>query len=84
MPKSPLQNHSALILDKISIVSLKLLGMIDMRLSQAKGKTNNDTAVLRGLPLIIVMRDFYRFSLVIGRSSWTSLITEEEIHGKSI
>ncbi len=49
-----------------------------------KGKTNNDTAVLGGLALVIVMGDFYQFSSVTGRSLWTDPVTEEEIHGKSI
>lgn len=59
MLKSPWQNHSALILDKISIVSLKLLGMIVICLSQTKSKINNDVAVLSDLPLVIVIGDFY-------------------------
>ncbi len=84
MPKSPWQNHSALILDEISIVSLRLLGMIDMHLSQAKDKTNIDIAVLGVLALVIVMGDFHQFLLVTGRSLWTGPVTEEEIHGKSI
>ena len=50
------------------MVSLKLLEIIDMCLSQAKDKTNNDIVVLSGLVLIIIMRDFYQFLLVIGRS----------------
>ncbi len=84
MPKNPWQNRSALILDEISMVSLRLLGMIDMRLSQAKGQTNNDTAVLGRLALIIDMGDFYQFHPVTRRSLWTDLVTEEQIHGKSI
>ncbi len=36
--KNPWQNRSAQILDEISMVSLKLLGIIDMRLSQVKDK----------------------------------------------
>ncbi len=55
-----------------------------MRLSQAKGKTNNDIVVLGSLTLVIVMRDFYQFSLVVGRSLWIHPITSEEIHGKGI
>ncbi len=66
--KGPWQNHSTLILDEISMVSLKLLSTIDRRLSQVKGKTNNDTVVLGGLTLVIVMGDFYQFPLVVGRS----------------
>ncbi len=66
------------------MVSLKLLSTVEMRLSQAKSKTNNDTAVLDGLALMIVIRNIYQFLLVIGRSLWTHPITSEEIHGKGI
>ncbi len=62
------QNHLALILDEIGMVSLRLLSIVDMRLSQAKGKTNNDITVLSALALVIVMGDFYQFPLVVGRS----------------
>ncbi len=54
-----------------------------MRLSQTKSKTNNDTTVLGGLALVIVMEDFYQFPL-IGRSLWTHPVTSEEIYGKGI
>lgn len=57
--KSPYQNRSTLILDKISIVSLKLLSIVDIRLNQVKDKTNNDNAVLANLALIIIIGDFY-------------------------
>ena len=50
------------------MVSLRLLGTVDMRLSQAKNKTNNDSIVLGGLTLIIIMGDFYQFSFVNLRS----------------
>ena len=43
------QNYLVLILDKISMIFLKLLSIIDIYLSYAKGKTNNDTTVLDGL-----------------------------------
>lgn len=64
MLKSLWQNHSALILDKISMISLKLLGMIFMRLSQTKIKINNDITVLNDLSLVIVIGDFYQFFFV--------------------
>ncbi len=83
MAKGPWQNRLALILNEISMVSLKLLSTVDMCLSQAKGKTNNDTAVLGGLALVIVMGAFYQFPPVVRRFLWTYLITSEEIHGKS-
>ena len=50
------------------MVSVKLLSIIDMRLSQAKGKANNNTTILGSLALVIVMRDFYQFLPVVGRS----------------
>ncbi len=84
LAKGPWQNYSALILDEISMVFLKLLSIVDMRLSQPKGKTNNDTAVLGDLALVIVMGDFYQFPPVVGRSLWTHPVINEEIHGKGI
>lgn len=67
MAKNFLQNHLALIIDKISIVSLKLLLTINMCLSQIKSKIDNDTAILNNLALIIVMGDFYQFYPLIER-----------------
>lgn len=66
------------------MVSFSLLGMIDIHLRQAKDKTNNDTVVIGGLALVIVMGDFYQFLFIIERSLLTGPITKEEIHGKSI
>lgn len=68
MTKGLCQNCLALILDKISIVSLKLLLIVDICLSQAKGKTNNHTAILVDLALVIIMGDFYLFFPVVGKS----------------
>lgn len=84
MPKGPWQNRSALIWDEISIVSLSLLRIKDMHLSQIKGKTNNDTVVLDSLASEIVMGDFYQFSLVTWRSLWIALVIVKKIYGKSI
>ncbi len=50
------------------MVSLKLLSTVDMRLSQAKSKTNNDITVLGDLALVIIMGDFYQFPPMVGRS----------------
>ncbi len=66
------------------MVFLKLLLTIDIRLSQVKGKTNNDYAIFGGLALVIVMGDFYQFSSVVGRPLWTHPVTTEEIYGKGI
>ena len=57
--KGPWREQTALIIDKISMVSLKLLATVDTQLSQAKGKPDNDTSVLGGLAIVILMGDFY-------------------------
>lgn len=84
MVKGPWQNFLTLIMDEISMVSLKLLLIVNSCLNQAKGKTNNYITILGGLALIIVIRDFSQFFPVIGRSLWDHPITNKEIHNKSI
>lgn len=84
MVKGPWQNRSAVIIDEISMVSLKLLSTVDTQLSQAKGKTDNDTAILGGLALVMMMGDFYQFPPVVGRSLWNKPISRDENHGKGI
>lgn len=37
----------------------KLLSIVDTQLNQAKGKTDNVTAVLGGLAFVILIGDFY-------------------------
>lgn len=53
----------AQILNKISMVSLKQLLIINIRLSQTKDKTNNNIAVWNSLAFIIIIEDFYQFFL---------------------
>lgn len=62
------QNCTILIVDVISMVSLKLLSMVDSQLSQTKRKKNNDIIVLGSLALIIIMGGFYQFLSVVGKS----------------
>lgn len=66
------------------MVSLKLLSIVDICLNQAKSETNNDTLILGSLVLIIIIRDFYQFLLVIRRYLLIHPITSEKIHGKKI
>ena len=84
MVKNPQQSRSAFIFNEISIVFLKLLGTVNMRLSQAKNKTNNNFAVLSGLTLIIVKRDFYQFQYINARSLQTCAIIKKKIYNKGI
>lgn len=57
-----------LIIDKISIVSLKLLFTVGFQLSQTKREKDNNTVVLGGLAFVIIIKDFYQFSLVVRKS----------------
>ena len=84
LAKNPWQNRLALILDKINIVFLKLLLIIDICLNQVKDKTNNDMAILGGLALVIIIEDFYQFFLIVGRFLWTHLVNIKKIYSKSI
>lgn len=50
------------------MVYLKLIATVNPQLSQTKGKKNNDTTVFSGLTLIIMIRDFYQFLLIVEKS----------------
>lgn len=67
MPKCPWQNHFALILNKLNIISLNLISLINMQLSQTKGKISKDTIILDSLTLVIVIGDFYQFLSIVER-----------------
>lgn len=84
MAKNSCQNYWALILDKISMVFLKLILIVDMRLSQAKHKTNNDTIVLNSMALIIVIEDLYKFFPIVGKSLYTNSVISKKIYSKDI
>lgn len=54
-----------LIINKISIVLLKFLTIVNVQLSLAKKKLDIDTAIFDRLAIVILMRDFYQFLLLI-------------------
>lgn len=54
------RKQTTLIIDKISMVLLKLLVTVDTQLSQAKEKPDNNTSVLSRLTIVILMGNFYR------------------------
>lgn len=66
------------------MISLKLLLKVDVQLTEAKSKTNNNNVVLGGLALIIMIGDFYQFLLRVGRFLWNKPITRNKNHSKSI
>ena len=66
------------------MVSLKLLATVNTHLSQVKRKPDNDTFVLGGLAIVILIGDFYQFPPVVGRPLWEEAIITDEFHVKAI
>lgn len=73
-----------MIIDKISIVLLKLLTTVNTQLSQAKGKSDKNIFVLGRLVIMILIEDFYQFPLVVEKPLWEEAIIINEFHGKAI
>ncbi len=61
-------NKIAVIVDKMSMVSLDLLATVDLHLGKAKALHKNLSAVLGGLPVVIFLGNFFYFSPITGRS----------------
>lgn len=66
------------------MISLKLLSIVYIRLSQAKDKTNIDIIVLGSLALVIIIGNFHQFPPVVRRSLWTHPIINDEIYSKGV
>lgn len=73
-----------MIIDKLSIISLKVLATIDTQLSQAKRKPDTDIIIFGRLAIMILMRDFYQFLPIVGKLLLEKAITTDELHGKAI
>lgn len=50
----------------------------------AKESDISSTSIFERLPLIVLIRDFYQFALVIEKVLWNNLLKEDDIHGKSL
>lgn len=74
----------ALIIDEVSMVELDMLSNITKQLAKARGLTGESTAMFGGLPIVILMEDFYQFPPVIGRPLWDEVRTEEDHYGKML
>ncbi len=73
-----------MIVDEISMVKLEILSNIGKQLAKAQGLSNSSIAVFEGLPIIIVMRDFYQFPPIAGRPLWGKPQTDENHNGKTL
>ena len=59
---------SSLIIDKLNMIPLGLLATMDKQLQKARGTIVSSTALFGGLPLVILMVDFYQFAPVSGHA----------------
>lgn len=80
--RGPWTQRSALIIDEISMLDLKMFATIDQQLLQAKSLPRDSTAIFGGLSVVLLMGDFYQFAPVVGRALWEEPKTKLEEHGK--
>ena len=80
----PWPQQSALVINEISMLDLKIFATIDQQLLQAKGLLSESTAIFGGLSVVLLMRDFYQFAPVTGQALWEEPKTEMEKHGKHL
>ncbi len=73
-----------MIVDEISMVELEILSNMGKQLAKAQGLSNSSMAVFGGLPIVIVMGDFYQFPPIAGRPLWGKPQTDEDHNGKTL
>ncbi len=57
------------------MVELDMLSNIAKQLAKTRGLSNESTAMFGGLPIVILIEDFYQFPPVIGRLLWEEVCT---------
>ena len=73
-----------LIIDKISIVSSKLMDSIDKQCKVVKNLSSDSTAVFGGLHVVIVLGDFHQFSPVQAKAFWQKQESNNEVRGQQL
>lgn len=68
---------------QISIVELEMLSNIEKQLAKARGFSNSSTAKFGGLPIIMVIENFYQFSPISGHLLWGKLQTNKDHNSKT-
>ncbi len=75
------RNKIAIIVDKVSMVSLDLLTTVDLYPYEIKALYKNSSTVLGGLLIVIFLDDFFQFFPIIGISLWKVPFSLYEEHG---
>ncbi len=73
-----------MIVNKLSIVKMEILLNMGKQLAKACGLSSSITAVFGGLPIVIVMGDFYQFLLIAGCSLWGEPQTNDNHNSKTL
>ncbi len=73
-----------MIIDKKNMVKLQILSNMEKQLAKARGFSNFSTAVFGGLPIVIVMRDFYQFLPIADRLLWGKPQTNKDHNSKTL
>jgi hypothetical protein len=85
---STLQNllrQTVLFIDEISMVSTKLLGVVSENCTKIFELRTTGSAVFGGVPIVLLLGDFYQFPPIGGDLLWTSKstqhFTDDEMEG---
>lgn len=73
-----------IIVDEVSIVELEMLSNIRKQLTKASDLSNSNIAIFRGLLIVIVVEDFYQFSLIARHLLWKKPQIDENHNGKTL
>ena len=66
------------------MINLKLLASIDKQPRKEKKPNVPSTTLFGGLPLIVLMGDFYHIAPVVGKALWDESHKEKKIHEKTM
>ncbi len=73
-----------MIMDELSIVEMEMLSNMGKLLAKARGLSNSSIAMFGGLPIVIVMEDFYQFLPIAEQPLWGEPQTDEDHNGKTL
>lgn len=77
-------NKTAIVINKMNMVSLDFLAIVDLHLGRAKSWHENLSVILGGLSIVILFGDFFQFLLVIGQFFWKVPLSSHKKHKQHI